>query len=110
MPIRLLDLRGVAQGLRARYRTDVYTESRVSRAVYGVRSAVTTVSVPNLLVVRRDFGEETAYRLTRLLFAGHRELRNSHREAMRINLRAASTTYPLPLHPGAKRWYSEQRR
>lgn len=110
MPIRLLDLRGLALRLRKRHRTDVYTESRVSRAVYGVRSAVTTVSVPNLLVVRRDFDAETAYRLTRLMFAGRAELRGAHREATRLNARAASTTYPLSLHPGAERWYSEERR
>lgn len=108
--IRLLDLRGVALRLRDRHHTDVYTESRVSRAVYGVRSAVTTVSVPNLLVVRADFDDQMAYRLTRLLFARPAELRASHREASRFSPRAASTTYPLPLHPGAARWYARERR
>lgn len=108
--IRLLDLRGLALRLRQHYHTDVYTESRVPRAVYGVRSAVTTVSVPNLLVVRRDFDDETAYRLTRLLAARPSELTRSHLEAQRFNARAASTTYPLSLHPGAARWYARQRR
>ena len=107
--IRLLDLGGLARRLREQHRTDVYTESPVSRAVYGVRYAVTTVSVPNLLVVRRDFDEETAYRLTRLLFARPDKLRAAHREAARFSSRAASTTYPLALHRGAARWYEEAR-
>lgn len=104
--IRLLELRGVAKKLRERYpRNDVYTQARVPRSAYGLRSAVTTVSVPNLLVVRSDLAPETAYRLTRLLFERRRELRESHSEALRINDRAALATYPVPLHEGAERWY-----
>ena len=106
LPIRLLELRGVARKLRGRYpHSDVYTQARVPRSAYGLRSAVTTVSVPNLLVVRRDLDEETAYRITRLLLQRPAELRRSHPEAQRLNARAALATYPVALHRGAARWY-----
>ena len=101
-------MRGVALALRKRYRTDVYTESRVPRTVYGVRSAVTTVSVPNLLVVRvtsmtrRPTGSHGCYSRVRTSL-------NAHREAARFSARAADTAYPLSLHP-ARRGGRRQRR
>lgn len=109
VPLRLLDLSGIAAKLRRRYRTDVYKEANVPRRAYRLREAVTTVSVPNLLVVRRNLPDEIAYRLTRLLFARHDELRRSHDEARRLNPRSGIATYPLPRHPGAQRWYEEDR-
>ncbi len=104
--IRLLDLRGLARKLRERH-SDVYTESVVPRRVYGLRSAVTTVTVPNLLVVLRDMPDEMAYRLTRMLFAGHGELTKSHPEAGRLDARSGYATQRVRLHPGAERWYRE---
>ena len=104
--IRLLELRGVAAKLRDRYRhSDVYTQSRVPPGIYDLPEAVTTVSVPNLLVVREDLPEETAYRLTRLLFEHREELGAAHDEARKLNERGAFATYPVPTHPGAQRWY-----
>lgn len=107
--IRLLDLSGIAAKLRGKYRIDVYKEANVPRRAYRLPVAVRTVSVPNLLVVRGDLRDEVAYRLTRLLFARHDELRGSHAEARRLNPRSGIATYPLPRHPAAQRWYDENR-
>jgi TRAP transporter TAXI family solute receptor len=106
--IRLLDLGEAASRLRHRYSPDVYVQSRIPRAVYRVRDPVTTVSVPSLLVVRRDLDDETAYRLTRLVVGRADELGDAHATALRFNSRSASTVYPLELHPGAARWYRDQ--
>jgi TRAP transporter TAXI family solute receptor len=106
--IRLLDLGETASRLRRRYGPDVYVQSRIARAVYRLREPVTTVSVPSLLVARRDLDDETAYRLTRLV-AGHPdELADSRAKALPLNSRSASTVYPLELHPGAARWYRDR--
>ncbi len=107
--VRLVDLGGLASQLRERH-DDLYAETIVPRAAYGLSSAVTTVSVPNYLVVRRDFDRETAYRLTRVLFERQADIERAHPEAARLNLRAAIATYPLDLHPGAVRWFREARR
>lgn len=107
--IALLDLTGVAAVLRRSY-GDVYSETRVPRNVYGLPRAVTSVSVPNLLVVRSDLDPEIAYRVTRLLFEHRDELEAAHPEATRLSLRAAIATFPLSLHPGAARWYRQARR
>jgi TRAP transporter TAXI family solute receptor len=107
--IRLVGLGGLAARLRERH-DDLYAETVVPRAAYALSSAVTTVSVPNYLVVRRDFDGEAAYRLTRALFLRRADIERSHPEAARLNLRAAIATYPLDLHPGAVRWFREAHR
>jgi len=68
---------------------------------------VSTIVAANLLVVRRDMDEESAHRLTRLLFEHRRELETAHGEARRLNLRRAIATYPVDLHPGAARFYRD---
>ncbi|MEV1053817.1 TAXI family TRAP transporter solute-binding subunit [Streptomyces sp. NPDC049887] len=105
-PIRLVDLGDVVDGLTRSY-GELYTETTVPAVVYGEQSAVSTVSVPNFLVVRRDMPEAEAYWLTRVLFQGTRELIRVHPEARRLDRRTAIATYPLELHPGAERWYKE---
>ncbi|MEU2913387.1 TAXI family TRAP transporter solute-binding subunit [Streptomyces massasporeus] len=105
-PIRLVDLGDVVGALTESY-GELYTETTVPAVVYGAQSAVTTVSVPNFLVVRRDMPEAEAYWLTRLLFDGQSRLIRAHPEARRLDRRTAIATYPLDLHPGAERWYRE---
>ena len=107
VPIRLVDLRGVAAKLTASY-GDLYHGSRIPRKVYGSDDVVRTVSVANLLVVRRDLDTTTAYRLTRLLFQQRAELiADGHPEAARLSYPTALGTFPLRLHPGAASWYRE---
>ncbi|MFE9648262.1 TAXI family TRAP transporter solute-binding subunit [Streptomyces sp. NPDC006365] len=104
--IRLVDLGGVVGELTRSY-GELYTETTVPAVVYGAQSAVTTVSVPNFLVVRRDMPDSEAYWLTRLLFEGQSQLIGAHPEARRLDRRTAIATHPLELHPGAARWYRE---
>ncbi|MGP3980439.1 TAXI family TRAP transporter solute-binding subunit [Streptomyces sp. KR80] len=104
--IRLVDL-GDVVGALTRSFGELYTETTVPAAVYGAQSAVTTVTVPNFLVVRRDMPDADAYWLTRLLFEGQAPLIRAHPEARRLDRRTAIATHPLDLHPGAARWYRE---
>jgi TRAP-type uncharacterized transport system substrate-binding protein len=67
------------------------------------------LGVRNVLVVRRDLPERTAYRLTELLFAAKRELASAHDEARRLDPRSALATFPVPLHPGASAYYRESK-
>ncbi|KUO20674.1 TAXI family TRAP transporter solute-binding subunit [Streptomyces dysideae] len=104
--IRLVDLGDVVGELTRSY-GELYTETTVPAVVYGAQSAVTTVSVPNFLVVRRNMPDSEAYWLTRLLFEGQSQLIRAHPEARRLDRRTAIATHPLELHPGAARWYRE---
>lgn len=104
VPIRLVELGSYVPPLRARF-GEFYGQLSIARATYGLSGDVTTVGVPNLLVVRADLDPTLAHALTRLLFAAKPRLALAHPEARRLNLRAAIATYPLNLHPGAVRYY-----
>lgn len=107
--IRLLELPpGTAAALDPR--GNLYDETRMPRNFYDTGISVRTITAANLLVVREDMPEETAFRLTRALFEHQRELEAQHPEAQRLNLRDARSTYPLNLHRGALRWYREASR
>jgi TRAP transporter TAXI family solute receptor len=105
--IRLVDLAEEAALLRAEY-GELYSERSIPHSVYGLPTT-TTVGVPNYLVVSEDMDDELAHDLTQLLFSARDELANAHPEARRLNLRAAFSTYPVELHPGAARYYRETR-
>ncbi len=104
--IKLIDLpAGVAE-----LDPNLYTETQIPKSVYKAKRAVSTVTASNLLVVRADMPTEVAYRITALLFDRQRQLEKQHPEGKRLNLRDAIATYPLGLHPGARKLYQEQRR
>lgn len=107
--VRLIDLETVADELTREY-GELYTETTVPASVYELPNAVTTVSVPNYLIVRRDLSPATAYWLTRLLFEGQPRLAEIHPEARRLDPGSAIMTYPLDLHEGAERWYRSAHR
>lgn len=109
MRLRLLAL-PVGTGAALDPSGNLYDETSIPSYVYETGIPVPTITAANLLVVRVDMPEETAFRLTRALFEHKRELETRHPEARRLNLRDARSTYPLNLHPGALRWYREANR
>lgn len=103
-PIRVLSLPKEVEQLRERH-VDTYLARSIPMGIYGLNGDVVTVGIPNALVVRADMPEETAYRLTELLFAAKPRLVAANREALRLDPQMAIATYVLPLHPGAVRYY-----
>ncbi|MEU8659923.1 TAXI family TRAP transporter solute-binding subunit [Actinoplanes philippinensis] len=101
--IRIVDLSEWAGELREAY-SDVYVVRDVPTSAYAV-PPVATIAVPNLLVVSATMPEDLAYDLTRLLMERRGELAAAHPAAERLELRAAISTLPVPLHPGAARYY-----
>ena len=85
----------------------------VSRDVFppgtypGQESEVETLSTPNLLVVRADMSEELVYDLTKTLFAVRAELAGVHPAARHISVEYTLEVSPIPLHPGAVRYFIE---
>ncbi|MEV4280396.1 TAXI family TRAP transporter solute-binding subunit [Actinoplanes xinjiangensis] len=101
--IRIVDLSEWAGELRAAY-SDVYVVRDVPASAYSL-PPVATIAVPNLLVVAATMPEDLAYDLTRLLMERRGELAAAHPAAERLEMRAAISTLPVPLHPGAARYY-----
>lgn len=68
---------------------------------------VSTVGVDVLLLCRDDVSEELVYQLTRTLFEAAQELAAAHPAARDIDADRAAAV-PIPLHPGAARYYRER--
>ncbi|SCL19038.1 hypothetical protein GA0074692_0532 [Micromonospora pallida] len=83
----------------------VYTSGVLPKGAYGTPRDVPTITVPNLLLVSPEMPEKLAYDLTRLLFAHQTELATVHPEGRNFDRQNAANTDPLPLHPGAARFY-----
>jgi len=105
VPLRLVPIGQYAGDLRARY-GQYYAEHTVPESTYGL-PPVSTIGIPNYLVVSAGMPEQTGYALTRLLFDEQPELAKAHPVAARLNPREAIYTHPLALHPGAERYFRE---
>lgn len=68
---------------------------------------VSSIAIDNVLVCRDDMNEQLVYDLTRILFESLPELARTHVAATVIDPEQGPTT-PIPLHPGAARYYRER--
>jgi TRAP transporter TAXI family solute receptor len=73
----------------------------------GQNEDVETAAVGNFLITHEGVSEETVYQMTRLLFENLDKLRASHAAANAIDPAKALDGMPVPLHPGAERYYRE---
>lgn len=69
---------------------------------------VPTAAVVNYLVTSSAVSDDLAYQMTKLIFESLPELANSHVAGKEIKLENAAMGSPVPLHPGAERYYKEK--
>ena len=69
---------------------------------------VPTAAVVNYLVTSAVVSDDLAYQMTRLVFESLPELANAHAAGKEIKLDKAAGGSPVPLHPGAIRYYREK--
>jgi TRAP transporter TAXI family solute receptor len=69
---------------------------------------VPTAAVINYLVTSSAVSDDLAYQMTKLIFESLPELANSHVAGREIRLEQAANGSPVPLHPGAIRYYREK--
>jgi uncharacterized protein len=69
---------------------------------------VPTAAVINYLVTSSAVSDDLAYRMTKLIFESLPELANSHAAGKEIRLATAALGSPVPLHPGAIRYFREK--
>lgn len=74
----------------------------------GQSEAVTTIAQPNFLAVRDDIPEEDVYLITKTMYENLPFLQNIHAATNDMALEKALAGLPMPLHPGALRFYEEQ--
>ena len=74
----------------------------------GQTTAVSTTAIVNYLVTRKDVSDATAYQMTKLFYENLPALVAAHSAAKDINVKDAANNPPLPLHPGAAKYYKEK--
>ncbi|UYF99173.1 TAXI family TRAP transporter solute-binding subunit [Halomonas sp. GD1P12] len=86
----------------------VFAPYQLEAGLYdGMDEAVQTIGIPNVLVVNADMDEELAYQLTQLLFEHTDELIAVHPAANDTTVEFTMESTPVPLHPGAIRYFEE---
>lgn len=74
----------------------------------GQDADVQTVAIVNFLITHKDVPDEVAYQMTKQLFENLPEMVAAHKAATAIKLENATAGMPVPLHPGAARYYKEK--
>ena len=73
----------------------------------GQTQAVPTVAIQNYLVTHTGVSNETVYKMTKAMWENTDELAAAHAAGKLIKKETAVKGMPLPLHPGAEKYYKE---
>ena len=74
----------------------------------GQDADIPTLAITNILVTSTDVSDELAYQMTKLLFENLDQLKAAHAAAGAIDIEDAIKNSPIPMHPGAEKYYKEQ--
>ena len=69
---------------------------------------VQTATILNYLVTRADVPADLVYSMTKAVFDSTTELTKAHSAAASINLQRALDGMPVPLHPGAEKFFRDK--
>lgn len=85
-----------------------YQPAVIPANTYGGQTAdVPTCAIPNFLITHSGVSDELAYQMAKQLYANLDTLHAAHNAAKAIKLENAIKGMPVPLHPGAERFYKE---
>jgi hypothetical protein len=73
----------------------------------GQTEAVATAAIPNFLVTHSGVSDDVAYRMAKAMYDNIDTLYAAHNAAKSIKRENAIKGMPVPLHPGAERYYKE---
>lgn len=87
----------------------VWTPFTIKADTYpGQEKDINTIAQPNLLVVTKDTPVETVYLLTKTIYENLPFLNTVHKATRAMSLEKAIDGLPMPLHPGALKFYKEK--
>lgn len=78
-----------------------------ARTYEGQSEDVETAAVVNFLVTREGLSTDTVYAMTKAILSNLNQLVQTHPAARGISVKDVATGMPIPLHPGAERYYRE---
>jgi TRAP transporter TAXI family solute receptor len=87
---------------------ELWTRYNIPAGTYpGQDKAVNTIAQPNFLAVRSDTSEENVYQITKTIYENLPFLQAIHPATKAMAAEKAIAGLPLPLHPGAAKYYKE---
>lgn len=86
-----------------------YVKTTIPANTYeGQAAPVQTAAVVNYLVTHSGVKDETVYQMTKALYESLPDLSAAHAAAKDIKLESALSGMPVPVHPGAQRYFDEK--
>ena len=82
-------------------------ESIPANTYDGQSEDVPTVAVINFLVSSDEVSDDLAYEMTRLMYENLDQLKAAHAATNAVDVQNALKGMPIPVHPGAQRYYDE---
>jgi len=73
----------------------------------GQEKDLQTIAQPNFLAVRADVDEDAVYQITKTVYENLTFLNAIHKATEAMSLESALAGLPMPLHPGAARYFQE---
>lgn len=87
----------------------LWTRQIIPAGTYsGLEHPIQSIGQTAFLAVSDTVPAEHVYMITRMMFENLPLLRSSHRAAANVSAETAVAGLPVPLHPGAARYYAEQ--
>ncbi len=83
-----------------------YSSYTLSSSVYGTPTDIKTLKSTNMVVVDIDMPDEVVYKILEALFSDIEKIKSSH-PAAKVFAAEMASEMPIPLHPGAERYYKE---
>lgn len=104
----LVEIKGSeAEALKKKY--PFYTVTKVPAGTYkGIEKDATTVAVMAMMIARSELPEGLVYDFTKAIFDNLDTFYSVHSAAKSLKLATALDGMPIPLHPGAARFYKEK--
>ncbi len=105
--IKILDFTN-EQAKKADGGFELYTRYVIKAGTYpGQTEDINTIAQPNFLAVRADVDEEAVYMITKTIYENLPFLNAIHKATSVMALEKALAGLPMPLHPGAAKYFQE---
>jgi hypothetical protein len=86
-----------------------YVKETIPAKTYDGQTAdVATAAVVNFLVTRDGLSDDLVYQMTKAVYDNVPDLVAAHKAASAINLKTALDGLPIPVHPGAMKYFKEK--
>ncbi|MGH7320136.1 MAG: TAXI family TRAP transporter solute-binding subunit [Candidatus Rokuibacteriota bacterium] len=98
-----------AEGEALRRKYPFYTMEKIPANTYKTQEReVTTPAVMAMMAARADLPEDLVYRFTKAIFDDLKQFHAAHAAAKSLTLETALNGMPIPLHPGAEKFFKEK--